>query len=276
MRIRYLGTAAAEGWPALFCHCEACRKAAELGGKNIRTRAQAVIDEKILMDLGPDTYMHMLYHGLDLPKIHTLLVTHAHQDHWYPLELLLRGEPYAHQEPETMLTAYGCREVRELFDWAAAQNDSPNFQGVVKFQEVREFEPFETPEGYIVTPLLAKHNPKEKCLLYLIEKDGKTIFYGNDSGLYPEETWAYLKGKKIDLVSFDCTNVCHPDGSYHMGIPAAIIARDRLLAQGSCHAGSQYVITHFSHNGKLMHEEIKKIADEEGFLTAWDGFYADC
>ena len=95
MRIRYLGTAAAEGWPALFCRCEACRKAASLGGKNIRTRAQAVIDDRILMDLGPDTYLHMLHQGLDLPAIHTLLVTHAHQDHWYPLELLLRGEPYA-------------------------------------------------------------------------------------------------------------------------------------------------------------------------------------
>lgn len=275
MRIRYLGTAAAEGWPALFCRCEACRKAASLGGKNIRTRAQAVIDDRILMDLGPDTYLHMLHQGLDLSAIHTLLVTHAHQDHWYPLELLLRGEPYAHEAPETTLTAYGCAEVKALFDWAAAQNDSPNFDRTVAFGEAREFETFSVEDGYRVTPLLARHNPKEKCLLYLIEKDGKTIFYGNDSGLYPEETWEYLKGKSIDLVSFDCTNVLHPDGSYHMGIPAAMEARERLLRQGSCHADSLYVLTHFSHNGKLMHEEIKEIADREGFLTAWDGFYAD-
>ena len=44
MKLKYLGTAAAEGVPALFCTCEVCRKSMELGGKNIRTRSQAIID----------------------------------------------------------------------------------------------------------------------------------------------------------------------------------------------------------------------------------------
>lgn len=55
MKIKYLGTAAAEGIPAIFCHCEICKHAREHGGKNIRTRAQALIDDKIMLDLGPDT-----------------------------------------------------------------------------------------------------------------------------------------------------------------------------------------------------------------------------
>ena len=33
MKIKFLGTGAAEGWPALFCECAACKKAEELGGK---------------------------------------------------------------------------------------------------------------------------------------------------------------------------------------------------------------------------------------------------
>ncbi|NLO85129.1 MAG: hypothetical protein GX096_06855 [Clostridiales bacterium] len=274
MRIRYLGTAAAEGWPALFCQCEACRKAASLGGKNIRTRAQAVIDEKILMDFGPDTYLHMLQQGLDLPSIQTVLITHSHQDHCYPHELLLRGEPYAHGDLG-VLTVYGCAEVKAKYDEAAGQNDSSNFEQVVRFEEVHEFMPFETAEGYLVTPLLARHNPQEKCLIYLVEKDGKTIFYGHDSGIYPEETWEYLTGKKIDLVSFDCTNVLHPDGNYHMGIPAALQARERFISIGICSEQTQYVISHFSHNGILMHDEIKAVGDRENLLTAWDGFYVD-
>lgn len=275
MRIQYLGTAAAEGWPALFCTCKACQKAARLGGKNIRTRAQAWIDESLLIDLGPDTYLHMLYQGLNLPAIRSLLITHSHQDHWYPQELLLRGAPYAHGKEESLLTVYGCEDVKAVFDSVATQNDSPDFFQRVAFQAVREFEPFVTDEGYQVTPLLAKHNPVEKCLLYLISKDGKTIFYGHDSGIYPEETWDYLKGKRIDLVSFDCTNILHPDENYHMGIPAAIKTRERLAAQGNCHSGTVYVLNHFSHNGKLMHDEIEQIAVENQFLTAWDGFYTD-
>ena len=33
MKIHYLGTAAAEGWPALFCDCENCRRARIEKGK---------------------------------------------------------------------------------------------------------------------------------------------------------------------------------------------------------------------------------------------------
>ena len=80
MKIQYLGTAAAEGWPGIFCRCDVCKKALRLGGKNIRTRSQAVIDDKILVDLPQDTYSHMLTYGLDMPNIRTLFVTHSHQE----------------------------------------------------------------------------------------------------------------------------------------------------------------------------------------------------
>ena len=60
MKIQYLGTAAAEGIPAIFCECETCKKTRERGGKNIRTRSQALIDDKILIDLPADTYLHFL------------------------------------------------------------------------------------------------------------------------------------------------------------------------------------------------------------------------
>ena len=31
MKIQYLGTGAAEGIPAIFCECDTCKKARELG-----------------------------------------------------------------------------------------------------------------------------------------------------------------------------------------------------------------------------------------------------
>ena len=40
MKIAYLGTSAAEGIPALFCHCDVCRYARKYKGKNVRTRSQ--------------------------------------------------------------------------------------------------------------------------------------------------------------------------------------------------------------------------------------------
>ena len=31
------------------------------------------------------------------------------------------------------------------------------------------------------------------------------------------------------------------------------------------------VINHFSHNGKLIHDELVPVAEELGFLTSYDG-----
>ena len=69
MQFTYLGTAAAEGWPAVFCRCKYCLEAQRLGGKNIRTRSQAIVNDDLLIDLPPDTYLHKLAHGpgIDLP-----------------------------------------------------------------------------------------------------------------------------------------------------------------------------------------------------------------
>ena len=95
MEFTYLGTAAAEGWPAVFCRCKYCLEAQRLGGKNIRTRSQAIINDDLLIDLPPDTYLHKLAHNLDLTRVKYLLLTHCHMDHFYPQELTVRGSCYS-------------------------------------------------------------------------------------------------------------------------------------------------------------------------------------
>ena len=44
MKITYLGTGAAEGVPALFCNCDTCRTVRALGGREIRSRTQILVD----------------------------------------------------------------------------------------------------------------------------------------------------------------------------------------------------------------------------------------
>ena len=81
MKLQFLGTAAAEGIPALFCNCPACQYAYKIGGKEIRMRAGAMLDDVIKIDFGPDSYAQMLANHLDYTRVHTLLVTHSHPDH---------------------------------------------------------------------------------------------------------------------------------------------------------------------------------------------------
>lgn len=63
--------------------------------QNIRTRSQAIVNDDLLLDLPPDTYMHKLMNNLDLSRVKYLFVTHFHMDHFYPQELTVRGSVYS-------------------------------------------------------------------------------------------------------------------------------------------------------------------------------------
>jgi len=272
MKITYLGTAAAEGIPAIFCACRTCRKAQELGGKNIRTRSQALIDDQLLIDLPPDSYYHFIHNNIRSAEIAALLVTHSHQDHFYPQEFIMRAEPYAHMHKVPVLSVYGNAKVHAFYKMALAlQDDSLNIHARVCFHQIKEFETLVIPGRYTVTPVLANHDKTENCFLYLIERNGKTIFYSNDTGYYPEVTWNYLKGRHLDLVSLDCTCVMTKDGHTHMGIPDNIEIKERLYQIGCADDTTKFVITHFSHNYKMQHDEIEEAGKKYGFITAYDG-----
>lgn len=271
MKLTYFGTAAAEGWPAMFCGCELCRAAKASGGKNIRTRSQALLDEVLLFDLPPDSYMHMLHGGLDLPGIRHLLITHTHQDHFYPEDLLFRSPGYAHEVNGT-LTLYGNAAMVARMDQHAQENyGGPDWVNErLAWQELKPFQATEI-AGYAVTPLLARHDYNEACYIYLVEKGGKALLYGNDTGVFPEKSFAHLAGRRLSLVSLDCTTGKHPEGSNHMGVPDVLGVRARLLEMGCADERTVFVATHFSHNGQLLHEELEARFAPQGVIVAYDG-----
>ena len=99
MKLQYLGTSAAEGWPAPFCACEACERARKRGGKDLRTRSQALVDDRILIDLPGDTLAHANQFAIDLSKVNHLLITHSHLDHFSAFDLHMRIDPYQKGTP---------------------------------------------------------------------------------------------------------------------------------------------------------------------------------
>ena len=72
MKILYMGTAAAEGWPGLFCSCYVCSHARKVGGRNLRIRTQTLLDDELLLDFPPDSDCRALRCGLDAGKLRTL------------------------------------------------------------------------------------------------------------------------------------------------------------------------------------------------------------
>lgn len=269
MKVLFLGTAAAEGWPAVFCKCEACTGARKTGGKNIRTRASCVIDDTYMVDFGPDTYHNVLKNNLELDRIEHLIVTHSHEDHFYPQDIMMRKEPYAHIFTGVPMHIYGNDEVKKLFDAANYEEDSSN---ALAFSEIYPYRQFTAGQA-VVVPLLANHKVGENCYVFLITINGKTLLYGHDSGYFPEHTWDYLKKSQIhiDAAILDCTHCADDVANNHMGLAAVLHTKETLMEQSNTDSNTIFVITHFSHNGKLLHEEIEKLFTPHGFLTAYDG-----
>lgn len=278
MQLQFLGTAAAEGWPAIFCQCEACETARRRGGRNIRTRSQSIVDRKLLIDMPADTYMHALQNSLDFSKVEHVLVTHSHPDHLYPEEFLLRRTDFIHlMESVPKLYVYGNQAVTERLKQAMADCDAPDsmLSEVLEPVEAALFTPFKA-GAYTVTALACDHMAGlETAYIYLIEKDGKALLYAHDTGELLEETWEYLAGKRLNAVSFDCTFGARDCKRGHMGLPNAANMKARMLEQGMADARTCFAVNHFSHNGGLCYEELVPLAEKSGFVVSYDGLKID-
>lgn len=270
MELKYLGTAAAEGFPGIFCSCQYCTDAIAKGGRNIRTRSQSILDDRLLIDFPPDSYSHMLKYHIRFAEIQSLLITHTHQDHLYLEDLGLRCEGFSH-DIKGALTLYGNATLKQKFDQLYPQKPEGNhLTGKLHCVELTEFVPVKI-EDYLVTPLLANHDRNEKCFLYLIEKDGKTLLYGNDTGWFPDETLNHLCNKTIDCLSLDCTHMKHAQRNNHLGFSNVLELIAALRSLSCLHEDTQLIVTHFSHNGQMLHSEMKALAKPYGIHVAYDG-----
>jgi hypothetical protein len=81
MFITFLGTAAANAFPEAFCNCRNCAQARMSGGRSLRKRSAAVINDDLLIDLGPDIMAASQIHLRPLHQVRYCLQTHPHADH---------------------------------------------------------------------------------------------------------------------------------------------------------------------------------------------------
>jgi phosphoribosyl 1,2-cyclic phosphate phosphodiesterase len=273
MQLKYLGTGASEGFPALFCKCAACQRAQRLGGKNIKRRSCAMIDEKVLIDISPDLYMQKLAFNLDLSKVESLIVTHSHEDHFDIFSLMLRGKPnycrMNHSGNRDMkLQVYGNEAVERLF-YQGVNHKLGGSLAMLNFNQVTEFRPF-TASGLQITPLLANHKKDEKCFIYLIENNARRILYANDTDAIDDINYTKINGLKLDVVSMDCARGQYP-GDGHMGLNENLFMRKALAMHNCIHSGTRFILTHLSHMCNQIHDELAAEAAKFDFELAYDG-----
>lgn len=261
MRIHFMGTAAAEAWPAVFCRCDACVRARAAGGKNVRTRSGALIDGIYKFDWPADAYLQGLRDGLDLSAVRHVIFTHTHGDHFYPAEFGMHKPPFAHNTER--LEVWGDPwAIEALRPHAAAAN--------IGLHRLEPGDRVQIGEAD-VSVLRAVHYPERICHNYLFRLGGKTLFYGQDCGPFPEAHWQALAGEKLDVAVLDCTGGPISAGAHHGNIDTVVQIAGRLREMGSLKAGARLFANHFSHNGGLLHDELEAAFAPHGIEVTYDG-----
>ncbi len=280
MKLTYLGTAASEGWPALFCDCPICREAARRGGKDQRYRSCALIDDDLLIDVSPDIFASRVKLGVSLARVRTLLITHPHSDHFAVQQLGWYAKGFAAKEDTSPLLIGGSEAVRDYFRgmckvWAG-RTDHP----WLTFQVLKPFEPTEI-GGARVTLLPALHGAEGTSSVYRIERDGKAILYLHDTGGLSEDVWDYLRSLKSPaaLISLDAVRGPRraPEKSGHLSFVQDAEIRARMLEEGIGDENTLFVSNHICipdcrRDGDFMfYDDMVEFTRPLGLVPAYDG-----
>ena len=276
MKIKILGSGGGEGFPATFCRCDNCENARKLGGKNIRTCSQTLINDELLIDLPMDTVTHALNYGMCFGDFKNVLITHTHLDHFIPTFLRFRGGVYAHNLKHEKVRIFGPSNLESVF-YSANMGYSEVPEHIMKnisLTSLQDKTPI-TIDGYNVIPLKAKHAPTLGSLNYVIIKDKKAVLYLLDSGYPEKETLDFLTslGITFNCVVLDATMGISPINSYayHMGFEENKILKKELISLKIANKDTVFIASHITHNKAGSHEEIEKIFDGTGIIVAYDG-----
>lgn len=269
MRIVFLGTAAAEGIPAPFCECPTCSQARIRRGKDLRMRSAVLIDDELLIDCGPDLVAATQKLGLALNRVETLLITHAHADHWLPSNLYWRA-PGFRLTPVPQLRVFGPGPVtgrlRRDPQWLELAE-----QAAVSLHAVRAGRSWQSGR-YRIRAVPATHHGPLAALLYIVSDGSRKLFYAADSGPLSEPGWRIVAQEApFDAVLMEETMGRTQTWGEHHDLETYLAAHQRFAREGWLNKNAQFVAFHFSHHTHPPHEELVRYFEPHGVLAAYDG-----
>lgn len=198
MHVRLLGTGSAEGWPSPWCACASCGGTARAGV--VRASTSALVDGRLLLELGPDAPRAAVRAGTDLTGVEAVLVTHAHPDHFHWPAWMWRG------------WAAGNRPVVLVAPPAVLEVARPHLDPTVTTVTAEPGGRYDV-AGYEVRAVPATHAGPEAgpAVLYdLTGPDGATLLWATDTGVLGDEALALVAGRAYDAVLLDLTSAHLP------------------------------------------------------------------
>lgn len=249
MRIRFLGTGAAEGIPAINCKCDHCLRTQAQGGKLVRKRTSILFslpDYKLLVDTPPDIRELLGKNGID--SIDGIFLTHEHYDHasglveftyWGArIDLLIEKGLYRRLQHQGMTAGLG--EV--AFHLTCRQGVAVRF------------------DGFFLTPFAVRHTVP--CFGLVIHAEGAKVVYAADSSA-ELTNYARCLVRDADLLIVN-TPFFDQFAGDHLNVLDALQWKHELGVK-------ELVLTHINHHN-LPHDDLEAyVSRVDNVKVAYDG-----
>ena len=249
MKINFLGTSA--GWPLPRLGCKKDEVCSSTDNKDIHTRSQALVNDVLILDLGPDTYTHLKNPKVDPTKIKYAAVTHEHPDHtlglWDLSHTYLNGK---RAKIKIIINPKTLAKIRFMF--------FPNEYVILKTNPYQKI----LVEGLKISLLPVNHT-KDSTFGIFVEEQRKKLFWAPDFKSLPPETIKIIKGS--DLIAIDGSEL-HVRTPSHQTIEEGIDLAKKIKPK----------MVYFIHIGHrtLPHTKLDTFVKENGgsnFNIAYDG-----
>ena len=249
MRVLFSGTGAADWRP----------KDREQG--EYRRFTSAILNEDLLLDPGPHIWDFVEWYEPKgcLDGIRDVLLTHSHDDHFQmgQLRRLCEGKSIR----------FWCHETAAPL---VEQTEG------LTVRPIRCFVP--TCIGsYAVTAVPANHGTQlgqEQACHYIIEQEGKRLFYGCDGAWLRRDTWYYMKDYAFDLMILDGTlgDACGDHRIFeHNNLRMVELMAETFRKTGVLKKQGRIMITHLSRKSHGTQAEVEERLRYARIGVAYDG-----
>ena len=242
-----------------------------------------MINDDLLVDIGPDIATASFEHQVALAGIGICLQTHPHTDHLDLEFLLSRHADYGTAVSGDLLLV-GSNETLRAIDALVSRQSAygsifdPETQSAlhIGLLSLAPYQAYSVGD-YHITGYPANHGNDQGFLLYSIVRGDHAVFYGTDTSVLSEEVWKHLQQQRIryDVVILDHTyGIGHESGpGDHLASKDVAAHADRFRECGLLKDNGVVYATHLSHEGNLEHDALDEYAREHGYRVAYDGLH---
>jgi phosphoribosyl 1,2-cyclic phosphate phosphodiesterase len=183
LTIQFLGTSARFPLPRWGCDCPQCSQA-RTDSQETRTRSSILVNQRILIDPGPDIYAQLAgFTSDEIAAIGDIIITHPHPDHHLGLDDVSQLRLLSDLEQVPVWAQFDSWTLLLVtFNYLFSHELDPG-QGTERPFIRRDMtlgQPFELGEGLVLTPFDTFHTATFSTAGLVIEQDDVRVVYAPD------------------------------------------------------------------------------------------------